>query len=129
MKITQIATKERVRLSALKERVLRYLEDRPDEVFSYRDPQIAQDLNLKPATQGFTFWSLCRDGLIDKEVVDGKVYFGSRRAIIELRRSLGLEKDDPFERARINAEKIKQRSGVFSVADLLNEVRGYSLTL
>ena len=123
VKIGDLTSETRHGLSPLKRKVLRYMEDHDDEVFAYRDLQLARELELKPSAQGFTLWALHRDGFIDKEEVDGKVYFGSRRAIGELRRRLGLEKRDPFERAKTNAERIRQRTGNFSVAELLRAVR------
>ena len=123
MKINNLTNETGSSLSPLKRKVLRYLEEHSDEVFTYRDLQIARELDLKPSAQGFTLWVLHRDGLIDKEEVNGKVYFGSRRAISELRRRLGLEKSDPFERAKANADRIRRRSGNVSVTDLLYGVR------
>ena len=123
MKIADLTKDARPDLSPLKRKVLRYMEEHDDEVFTYRDAQLARELELKASAQGFTLWALHRDGFIDREEVNGKVYFGSRRAIGDLRRRLGLEKSDPFERARANAERIKRRTGFFSIVELLDGVR------
>jgi DNA-binding IclR family transcriptional regulator len=104
--------------------VLRFLEEHPDDVFPYRDQQLARSLEMKVSALSFTLWDLHRQGLIDKQEVDDRVYFGSRRAISELRSRLGLTKQDPFQRARANAERIRARTGNIDVLELLDAVRG-----
>jgi hypothetical protein len=111
-------------LSPLKAKVLRFLEEHPDEVFPYRDRQLAASLGIKVSALSFTLWTLHREGLIDKQEVNGRVCFGSRRAITELRNRLGLTKQDPWERARVNRDRIWARTGNIDVLELLDAVRG-----
>lgn len=123
-KVAELAKRQSKELSPLKTRVLQYLEDRSDEVFRYRDGQLARALNIKLSALNFTLWGLHRDGLIDKERANGKIHFGSHRAVADLRRRLGLTKHDPFERARAIRERIWARTGDVQVLDLLDGVRG-----
>ncbi len=122
MKIAQLT--RRARLSPLKEQVLRYLEAHPREVFGYRDESLARALRRKQSAVNFTLWVLHRDGLVDKEEVDGKVYFGSRRAVAHLRARLGLADADPFQRARALRDQVWRRTGEIDVVELLDGVRG-----
>ena len=125
MKVTNLARRSgRRAISPLKAKVLEYLEGHGDEVFAYRDEGFARSLGIKLSALNFTLWALHRDGLIEKQEVDGKVFFGSRRAVAELRQRLGLVKQDPFERARANAERIRAREGNIDVVGLLDAVRG-----
>lgn len=82
---------QRARLSPLKARILNYLEGHPDEVFSYRDEGLVKAVGAKPAAVGFTLWALHKDGLIEKQKVAGKVYFGSQQAVGEVRRRLKIK--------------------------------------
>ena len=66
MKVAELAKRQSKELSPLKARVLQYLEDHDDEVFRYRDGQLARALNVKLSALNFTLWGLHRDGLIDK---------------------------------------------------------------
>ena len=70
---------------SLKDRVLAYLQSHPEEVFSYRDSDLAREIGAKPSALGFTLWSLHQKGLIEKEAIDGKVYFGAPSAMQQLR--------------------------------------------
>jgi Mn-dependent DtxR family transcriptional regulator len=125
VKVSEISRREgQGPISPLKAKVLRFLEEHPEEVFPYRDEQLARSLGVKVSALSFTLWDLHRQGLIDKEQVDGRVYFGSRQAIRELRSRLGLTIEDPFERARANAERIRARTGNIDVLELLDAVRG-----
>src|SRR5215210_7214966 len=94
----------------LKDEVLKYLEEHPDEVFRYRDQDLARELNAKLSALGFTLWWLENKGLIDKETVDGRVYFGSRAAIDKLRATTKQE-GGWLERANRNRERIFKRIG------------------
>ena len=111
MKVSELAERQGNELSPLKTMVLQYLEDHGDEVFRYRDGQLARALDVKLSALNFTLWSLHRDGLIDKERANGKIHFGSHRAVADLRRRLGLTKRDPFERARSVRDRIWARTG------------------
>lgn len=125
MKIAELASRRgRGGLSPLKARVLEYVRAHPEEVFPYRDEHSARQLSMKVSAFSFTLWALHRDGLIDKEEVEGKVYFGSQRAVADLRRRLGLTRRDPFQRARANRDRIWARRGDIDVLELLDAVRG-----
>ena len=124
MKVAEVARRRRSGLSPLKARVLEQLEAHADEVYGYRDEQLARGLGVKVSALSFTLWALHHDGLIDKEEVGGKVYFGSRAAIAELRKRLGQKEDDPFRRARLLREQIFRRTGNIDVIELLDAVRG-----
>lgn len=124
MKIHDAVSRRRSSAPPLRDRVLRYLNEHADEVFTYRDEQLVESLSVKPSGLSFTLWTLHRDGLIDKEEIDGKVFFGTRAAIAELRSQAGRPEDDPWERARRNMEAIRARAGNIDVLELLDEVRG-----
>ena len=124
MKVTELARRQSRGLASLREKVLQYLEDHADEVFSYRDEQLAGALGVKISALSFTLWALHRDGLIDKAQANGKTYFGSRRAVAELGRRLGFTRQDPFERAATLRERISARTGGVDVIELLDGVRG-----
>lgn len=126
MKIAELASlRRRGGLSPLKARVLQYLEEHSDEVFPYRDERSAQLLSMKISAFSFTLWALHRDGLIGKQEVDGKVYFGSLKAVANLRAKLGMaESQEPFGRARANLERIRARVGNINTLELLDAVRG-----
>jgi hypothetical protein len=111
------------RLSPLQRKVLDYLEENPHEVFEYRDEVLAKAVGGKPSSIGFSLWALHKKGLIEKENAGGKVYFGSKDAIGQLRHQLGIAAVDPFERADRNRERIRQRHGNIDVLALLDEVR------
>lgn len=126
MKVGELAKRRgENRLSPLKRRVLEYLESRSGEVFSYRDEELTRALGVKRSALDFTLWALHRDGLIDKQEVDGKVYFGSHGAIGDLRSRLGIaQPQDPFARARAVRDRIAARTGAIDVIELLDAVRG-----
>ena len=125
VKVAQITRREGASpLSPLKSKVMRFLEEHSDEVFAYRDRQLAASLGVKLSALSFTLWMLHREGLIAKQEVDGRVYFGSKQAITDLRRRLGLTKEDPWERARANRDRIWARTGNIDVLELLDAVRG-----
>ena len=125
MKVADVARRTKgSALSPMKARVAAYLEEHSDEVYPYRDDRLAKALGVKQSALNFTLWALQRDGVIDKEKVGSKVFFGSRAAISDLRRQLGQDKHGPFERARANAQKIEQRAGRIDVVELLDAVRG-----
>jgi len=114
---------QRGKLSPLQRKVLDYLEEHSHEVFEYRDAVVTKAVGGKPSSVGFSLWALHKKGLIDKENAGGKVYFGSKDAIGQLRRQLGIAAVDPFERADRNRERIRQSHGNIDVLALLDEVR------
>jgi hypothetical protein len=113
----------RKNLPPLQQKTLAFLEGHPEEVFAYRDEKLATELGSKPSAIGFTLWALHKAGLIEKETVAGKVYFGSRDAIVVLRRGLGKDKGDALERITANAEKIRARVGNLNSLQILDELR------
>ena len=124
VKVSQLAKERDRALSPLKERVLRFLDAHPDEVFSYRDEQLWRELGVKASALSFTLWSLEREGLIEKQKVSGKMYFGTPAAVADVRRRLGLTKEDPLDRARALRDRIWARTGDIDVVELLDSVRG-----
>jgi hypothetical protein len=113
-------------LPPLQRKVLAYLDAHPDEVFSYRDEKLAAELGAKPSGIGFSLWTLRKAGLIDKETVAGKVYFGSSEAMRRLKRGLGRGQDDAFERMIANAERIRARVGNINTLAILDELRSHN---
>jgi hypothetical protein len=112
------------KLSPLQRKVLEYVEEHKDEVFSYRDADLARDLSLKVSAVGFTLWSLHQRDLIAKAKVGGKVYFGSLGAVDQLeRRASEPPQEDWFERANRIREEIFRKHGYIDVLELLDEVR------
>jgi hypothetical protein len=114
---------ERKELPPLQRKVLDYLETHNDEVFSYRDEKLARGVKAKASAVGFTLWALQKKNLIDRQKAAGKVYFGSKEAVRELRRKLGIADEDPFERVDRIREQIRQRHGNIDVLGLLDDVR------
>ena len=75
-------------LSPLQQKVLDYLQEHDDEVFGYSDvKELCDKIDHKGSTRGvsFTFWTLLKKKLIDKERVGKYIYFGSKSAIKSLR--------------------------------------------
>ena len=126
MRIAELASRRRRGgLSPLKAKVYQYLQEHPDEVFSYRDERSAKYLSMKISAFSFTLWALHRGGLIGKQEVDGKIYFGSVKAIADLRAKLGVaQPKEPFARAKANLERIRARVGNIDTLKLLDAVRG-----
>jgi hypothetical protein len=124
MRIDELTRRRSEKLPPLKAQVLRYLEQHPDEVFGYRDEQLARELGAKPSALGFTLWSLHERGLIEKETLDGKVYFGTSEAIAKLRAErrrdewgVLLDEIDEFSR------RMFDKYGFIDLKDLLEETR------
>jgi hypothetical protein len=114
---------ERKELPPLQRKVLDYLETHKNEVFSYRDEKLARGVKAKASAVGFTLWALQKKNLIDRQKAAGKVYFGSKEAVHQLRRKLGIADEDPFERVDRIREQIRQRHGNIDVLGLLDDVR------
>ena len=124
---TVVEIAQRGKLPPLQAKVLDFLESHSDEVYCYRDVNLADQLDTKPSGIGFSFWALHKAGLIGKESVAGKMYFGSRAAIRTLRQRLGKDDSPAFQRAIENAEAIRKRiGGNLNSLDVLDEVRTYS---
>jgi hypothetical protein len=111
------------KLSPLQKKVLDYIEKHADEVFSYRDADLARDLSLKASAVGFTLWTLHDRDLIAKAKVGGKVYFGTKGAIGKLRRATEPQEEDWYERGNRIREEIFKKRGYINVLELLDEVR------
>lgn len=114
---------QRERLPPLQRRVLAILEQREAEVFQYRDQDLSREVGGKPSSVGFSLWALHKRHLVDKQEVAGKVYFGSNKAIANLRSQLGIQTEDAFERATRNLERIRAKVGNIDAQALLDEVR------
>jgi hypothetical protein len=121
MKISSLATE--TKNPSAEERVLAFLEEHPDEVFTYRDESAMRALDMKAPTLSFALWALVKKGRAGKQSAGGRTRIGSREAIRRLRRSLGQE-EDPLEAARRNREAIYRRVGYIDTLALLDEVRG-----
>ena len=121
--VALIENAQRERLPPLQQKVLKYLDEHVDDVFEYRDGQLTREVGGKPSSVGFSLWALHKRGLIDKETVSGKVYFGSREAIGKLRSGLGMTQREAFEDAVSNAEKIRERIGNVGSLEILDELR------
>ena len=76
-------------LPPLQQRVLSYFQQHTDEVFSYKDAdELAKLIKHTGSPRGVSFalWALDKKGVVDKERVGKRVYFGSKDAIAELRK-------------------------------------------
>jgi hypothetical protein len=113
---------QRQKLPPLQRKTLAFLEEHPDEVFAYRDQKLIEAMGCKASAMGFTLWALHKAGLIEKETVAGKAYFGSREAIASLRKGLGVD-HTAFERAYQNLLKIRERVGNLDNIAALDAVR------
>jgi hypothetical protein len=124
MKISAVVElSQRGKLPPMQKKALDYMDARPDEVFGYRDAGLIRVLGGNAAAAGFTLWSLHTKGLIDKEKSGGKVYFGSKAAIAELRKIQGLNATNPFQAARENRERIREESGEIDAQQILDDIR------
>jgi len=86
MKIKEVlAEQRRSHLSPLKKKVLDYLEGHSDEVFRHGDGDLARALGESQSAVDWTLWWLEKNSYIGKERF-GRVFFGSKVAIDELRR-------------------------------------------
>ncbi len=131
MKIAELLKEERkARLSPLKAKVLSYLEGHPDEVFR-SDETLAVALKEKPPALAFTLWALHKHGLIDKERVKGRTYFGCHKAIEHLRQQRPSQRGprkqasspDPLAQAQAVRERIRARVGLVDGLSLLEASR------
>lgn len=114
---------QREKLPPLQRKVLDHLEDHPNEVFEYRDSLLVEAVGGKPSSVGFSLWALHKRHLIEKQEVAGKVYFGSKKAMADLRAQIGASAGDPFERATRNLRRIREEVGNIDVLNLLDETR------
>ena len=76
-------------LPPLQQKVYGYLQEHKDEVFSYMDSVELGKLVKHTGSQrgiAFSLWDLNQKGLIEKERLGRRVYFGSKEAIAELRK-------------------------------------------
>ena len=75
-------------LKALEEnqtdKVLKYIEDRPTEVFKYSDPDLlATFKDIREDTLNQYLYNLARGGKISKVRIDKHIYIGTKAAIDE----------------------------------------------
>ena len=87
-KVTEVLGK--YKLPPLQQKVITYLQGHKDEVFSYMDKGELSQLikhSGSPSGVGFALWALDQRGLIDRERLGRRVYFGSKEAIAELRKT------------------------------------------
>ncbi len=92
-------------LPSLNQQILNYFHKHTDEIFSAADAESLRKLINHPGSQReiiHSLWDLYEKGLISKERVGKWVYFGSREAIVELRkhtrpqkRALASNQDNP----------------------------------
>lgn len=76
-------------LPPLQQKVLKYLKEHSDEVYSYTDTEeLANKIGHLGSKRGlgFSLWALHEKGMIEKESRGRRVYFGSKEAIKEFRR-------------------------------------------
>jgi hypothetical protein len=118
-----IENAQKERLPPLQQKVLKYLEEHADEVFEYRDHELTREVGGKPSSVGFSLWALHKRGLIDKDTVNGKVYFGSHKALGKLRGGLDMTQREAFEEAVRNAGRIRERVGNVGSLEILEELR------
>jgi len=101
-------------LSPLQQKLLEYLNENDDDVFSARESTyLVQKIGHggTPSGLDFSLWTLHKKGLIDKERYGRKVYFGSKAAIRKLRKAIKhrSEKQDtsrPNEAADVGLDSL-----------------------
>ena len=126
MRIDEIvAQRQASKPSSVKARLFTYIHDHPEEVFGYRDEELARAIDAKPSAVGFALWSLHEKGFVQKTEIAGKVYFGSRDAIQALRKRLlpDEKEEDVWDRVDRFREEVFQKYGYIDVKDLLEETR------
>ncbi len=75
-------------LPPLQQKIYAYLQQHKDEVYSYMDAEELSNLikhNGSPRGVAFALWALDKKGMLDKERMGRRVYFGSREAIKQIR--------------------------------------------
>ena len=77
-------------MPALQRKVLDYLEAHPDEVFASRDDEVLAKAIGHPNADavGWASWALQKAGLLPRQKVRGRFYYGGKAAIANLRRRL-----------------------------------------
>lgn len=121
MKIGDAVARHNRSRPSVRDRVLAYVTEHPDEVFSYRDEELLSAVGTNKTGLNFALWSLGKSGAIDMYRVDSRVYFGTSQAIGRLKSSLG---SDWIRRGSENARRIFERVGYINTRELLDEVRG-----
>jgi len=122
MKVNDVVARQKRHTPSVKDRVLAYVSDHPDELFTYRDADLLEAVGSSRAGLGFALWSLHKSGAIEKCEWQGRAYFGMSGAIAQMKER--LQQTDPWERARANSKRIFERHGRIDVLQLLDEVRG-----
>jgi len=91
MKIDKLL-KDLTGLGTIDIKILNYLKEHPDEVFTYYDDAFANafpDVNRNSID--WVLWNLARKGKIGKVKIGRRVYFGSHEAIKHLNENLGTD--------------------------------------
>lgn len=87
-KIEEVLNREQPKLPDLQKAVLDYLENHPDEVFSWNRGDLSlfrTQLNKgTTGSIGWSLWALKRRGYIERLKVGRRYYYGSREAIRRL---------------------------------------------
>jgi len=122
MKISEALARHKRSAPSVKDRVLAYVTNHADEVFTYRDEDLLRAVDSSRAGLGFALWSLHKDGAIEKYEYEGRAFFGTLGAVAQMRER--LEQDDPWERASAFSKRIFERHGHIDALALLDEVRG-----
>jgi hypothetical protein len=125
MRIEDVATRHVVRSPTVKARVFDYIHRHPDEVFCYRDEELAREIGAKPSAVGFALWTLHEGGHLEKEDIDGKTYFGFAPALRALRKRLhpDVPEEDYWAKLDAFADDVFKRYGYIDLKDLLEETR------
>jgi hypothetical protein len=122
MKISEAVARHKRSSPSVKDRVLAYVTNHADEVFTYRDEELLRAVGSSRAGLGFALWSLHKDSAIERYEHEGRAFFGTPGAVSQMRER--LEQDDPWERARLLRQRIFERHGPINTLELLDEVRG-----
>lgn len=120
-----VATRHVVKPPTVKARVFTYISEHPDEVFCYRDQELARAIGAKPSAVGFALWTLHEKQYLQKAEIDGKVYFGFGPAIAALRKRLRPDEPEEDYWAKLDAfrNEVFKKYGYIDLKDLLEETR------
>jgi hypothetical protein len=128
MRIAELLEAEvRQKLPPQQRKVLTYLEQHPDEVFTARDEILVERFHAQPSGIAHSLWALHKTGLLDKEIVSGRLYYGSPEAISWLRmRRSKPDQEEVYRRIDENRERIRaEAGGNVGSLEILEELRSY----